>query len=92
MPDHSKFGLRVVRQLLQLIAEFVQLIALNLPVWYRYRDCRLVDGVQKLSCLDIIMCDHNKVYMMQDSGNAILHAGAVEYRSVQNPQLVCLPP
>ena len=88
MPDHSKFGLRVVRQLLQLIAEFV----LNLPVGYRYRDCRLVDGVQQFSCLDIIMCDHNKVYMMQDSGNAILHAGAVEYRSVQNPQLVCLPP
>ena len=39
--------------LLQLIAKFVQLIALNLPVVYRYGDCKLVDGVQKFSCLDI---------------------------------------
>ena len=26
---------------------------LNLPVVFKYRDCRLVDGVQKFSCLDM---------------------------------------
>ena len=45
------------------ICNSVQMIALNLSVVYRYRDCRLqlVDGVQKFSCLDITICDHTKV-------------------------------
>ena len=44
----------IYSHLLQLITKSVQLIALNLPVVYRYRDCGLVDGVQKLSCSDVI--------------------------------------
>ena len=53
-----------VKGILILTVKSVQLIALNLPVVFRYMQrlqVGMVDGVQKFSCLDIIICDHTKV-------------------------------